>query len=62
MKVRDYIKELELDELDLEAVGIVVVIATKGTPTVIGSSGPVLAKRLLEFALRGDWPTEPQNS
>lgn len=57
MKVRDLINQFGPDLLDLDAVGVVIVAATSGSPTVGSTIDAKMAHHLLDMvASHGEWP------
>lgn len=58
MKVKDLIKTIGPQLLNMEAVDVVVIAVTEVAPSVGGACSPDAAKKLLEIVLAGDWPVE----
>lgn len=56
MKVRDHLLSIPDQVLDLDAASIILVAATKHTPTVYSNVPPAMARRLLaRIVEHGDW-------
>jgi len=56
MKVREFLAQMGNEFLELEAVGLVLVAATSGVPTVASTVPPDLAIKLLSLVVDdGDW-------
>lgn len=56
MKVRDHLAKLTDEHLDMDAGGIVLIMATKEAPLVYSTIDPVTARTLLSLiAEHGNW-------